>query len=30
MHHLDMADVRIGDNCMIRPNVGIYTAGRKK
>ncbi|MCA1232701.1 hypothetical protein M3616_14670 [Bacillus velezensis] len=25
-----MADVRIGDNCMIRPNVGIYTAGRKK
>ncbi|MCC8309954.1 hypothetical protein PWA59_02875 [Bacillus velezensis] len=25
-----MADVRIGDNCMIGPNVGIYTAGRKK
>ncbi|MCP1462090.1 sugar O-acetyltransferase [Bacillus amyloliquefaciens] len=24
---LDMADVRIGDNCMIGPNVGIYTAG---
>jgi maltose O-acetyltransferase len=24
---LDMAEVRIGDNCMIGPNVGIYTAG---
>ena len=24
---LDMAEVRIGDNCMIAPNVGIYTAG---
>ncbi len=24
---LDMADVRIGDNCMIGPDVGIYTAG---
>ncbi|NRG45253.1 sugar O-acetyltransferase [Bacillus sp. CRN 9] len=24
---LDMATVRIGDNCMIGPNVGIYTAG---
>lgn len=24
---LDMAEVTIGDNCMIGPNVGIYTAG---
>lgn len=24
---LDMAEVRIGDNCMLGPNVGIYTAG---
>ncbi|WP_425589796.1 sugar O-acetyltransferase [Fictibacillus fluitans] len=24
---LDMAEVQIGDNCMIGPNVGIYTAG---
>ena len=24
---LDMAEVRIGDHCMIGPNVGIYTAG---
>ncbi|WP_026564919.1 sugar O-acetyltransferase [Bacillus sp. UNC41MFS5] len=24
---LDMAEVRIGQNCMIGPNVGIYTAG---
>lgn len=24
---LDMAEVRIGDNCLIAPNVGIYTAG---
>ncbi|PEJ60091.1 maltose acetyltransferase [Bacillus sp. AFS002410] len=24
---LDMAEVRIGKNCMIGPNVGIYTAG---
>jgi len=24
---LDMAEVRIGDDCMIAPNVGIYTAG---
>lgn len=24
---LDMAEVRIGDDCMIGPNVGIYTAG---
>lgn len=24
---LDMAEVRIGDNCMIGPNVGIYTTG---
>lgn len=24
---LDMAEVRIGHNCMIGPNVGIYTAG---
>ena len=24
---LDMATVRIGDNCLIGPNVGIYTAG---
>lgn len=24
---LDMAEVRIGDNCMIGPDVGIYTAG---
>lgn len=24
---LDMAEVRIGDNCLIGPNVGIYTAG---
>ncbi|MCG2613561.1 sugar O-acetyltransferase [Terrimonas sp. NA20] len=24
---LDMAEVRIGDNCIIAPNVGIYTAG---
>jgi len=22
-----MAEVKIGDNCMIGPNVGIYTAG---
>ncbi len=24
---LDMAEVWIGDNCMIGPNVGLYTAG---
>lgn len=24
---LDMAEVRIGDNCLIAPNVGIYSAG---
>jgi maltose O-acetyltransferase len=24
---LDMAEVRIGDNCLIGPNVGLYTAG---
>lgn len=24
---LDMAEVRVGDNCMIAPDVGIYTAG---
>jgi maltose O-acetyltransferase len=24
---LDMAEVRIGDNCLIGPNVGVYTAG---
>lgn len=24
---LDMAEVRIGDDCMLAPNVGIYTAG---
>ena len=24
---LDMAEVTIGDNCMIGPNVGLYTAG---
>ncbi len=24
---LDMAEVRIGDNCRIGPNVGIYTSG---
>ncbi|MGG2091891.1 sugar O-acetyltransferase [Bacillus sp. S13(2024)] len=24
---LDMAEVRVGHNCMIGPNVGIYTAG---
>lgn len=24
---LDMAEVRIGDNCLIAPNVGVYTAG---
>ncbi len=24
---LDVAEVKIGDNCMIGPNVGIYTAG---
>ncbi|MCP3773103.1 sugar O-acetyltransferase [Paenibacillus sp. MZ04-78.2] len=24
---MDMAEVRIGDDCMIAPNVGIYTAG---
>jgi len=24
---LDMAEVKIGHNCMIGPNVGIYTAG---
>jgi maltose O-acetyltransferase len=24
---LDMAEVIIGDNCLIGPNVGIYTAG---
>ncbi len=23
---LDVAEVRIGDNCMISPQVGIYTA----
>ncbi|WP_394751111.1 sugar O-acetyltransferase [Spongiimicrobium salis] len=24
---LDIAEVRIGDNCLIAPNVGLYTAG---
>ena len=24
---LDMAEVKIGDNCLIAPNVGIYTSG---
>lgn len=24
---LDYAEIRIGDNCLIGPNVGIYTAG---
>ena len=24
---LDMAEVKVGDNCLIGPNVGIYTAG---
>lgn len=24
---LDMAEVRVGDNCLIGPNVGFYTAG---
>ncbi|MDQ0154241.1 maltose acetyltransferase domain-containing protein [Robertmurraya andreesenii] len=24
---LDMAEVRVGDNCMIGPNVGLYAAG---
>ncbi|QJW90663.1 sugar O-acetyltransferase [Spirosoma taeanense] len=24
---LDMGEVKIGDNCLIAPNVGIYTAG---
>ena len=24
---LDMAEVKVGDNCMIGPNVGLYTAG---
>lgn len=24
---LDFAEVRIGDNCLIAPNVGLYTAG---
>ena len=24
---LDVAEVRIGDNCQLAPNVGIYTAG---
>jgi len=24
---LDMAEVKVGQNCMIGPNVGIYTAG---
>jgi len=24
---LDIAEVRVGDNCLIAPNVGIYTAG---
>ncbi|WP_052343776.1 DapH/DapD/GlmU-related protein [Bacillus massiliigorillae] len=24
---LDMAEVKIGNNCMIGPNVGLYTAG---
>jgi maltose O-acetyltransferase len=24
---LDMAEVRIGDNCFIGPNAGVYTAG---
>src|SRR4051812_32405064 len=23
----DMAEVKIGDNCLIAPNVGIYTSG---
>lgn len=26
---LDMAEVRIGDNCMFGPNVSLYTAGHK-
>ena len=26
---LDMAEVRIGDNCLIAPNVSIYTAGHQ-
>ena len=24
---LDYAEIKIGDNCLIGPNVGIYTAG---
>lgn len=26
---LDMAEVRIGDNCMLGPNVSLYTAGHR-
>ena len=26
---LDMAEIRIGDNCMIGPNVGLYTSGHR-
>lgn len=26
---LDLAEIRIGDNCLIGPNVGIYTAGHR-
>lgn len=26
---LDMAEIRIGDNCMIGPDVGIYTSGHR-
>ena len=26
---LDLAEIRIGDNCLICPDVGIYTAGHR-
>ena len=26
---LDLAEIRIGDNCLIGPDVGIYTAGHR-
>lgn len=26
---LDVAEIRIGDNCLIGPDVGIYTAGHR-
>jgi maltose O-acetyltransferase len=26
---LDLAEIRIGDNCLIGPDVGIYSAGHR-